>query len=317
VKIPPQSIGVGQYQHDINKGLLERALTGVVENCVNRVGVDLNTASAPLLSYVAGINAAIARNIVAWREENGRFEDRTQLKKVPKLGDKAFDQCAGFLRIAGGKNPLDGTSVHPESYEAAAQVLRRASVGEDEIARGGVSDIEDRICAVYAERPRAPEAGGRARLKGLAALAPLASGAANAKERSDETRIGESLKRLAGEIGVGLPTLRDIVAEIKKPARDPREDAPPVVFRQDVKSFEDLRVGMELVGTVRNVVDFGAFVDVGVKNDGLVHISRMSDRYIRHPMDAVSVGDTVKVWIVSIDAERQKLSLSMRKDKMN
>ncbi|MDR2354857.1 MAG: RNA-binding transcriptional accessory protein [Clostridiales Family XIII bacterium] len=317
VKIPPQNIGVGQYQHDINKGLLERALTGVVENCVNRVGVDLNTASAPLLSYVAGINAAIAKNIVTWREENGPFEDRTQLKKIPKLGDKAFDQCAGFLRIAGGRNPLDGTSVHPESYEAAVAVLRHVSVGEDEIARGGVSDIEDRICAVYAETPRVPETGGRVRLKGFAALAPLSSAARAADTKSDEARIGESLKRLAEEIGVGLPTLRDIVAEIKKPARDPREDAPPVVFRQDVKSFADMQVGMELVGTVRNVVDFGAFVDVGVKNDGLVHISRMSDRYIRHPLDAVSVGDTVKVWIVSIDAEKQKLSLSMRKDKLN
>ncbi|MDR2088255.1 MAG: RNA-binding transcriptional accessory protein [Clostridiales Family XIII bacterium] len=273
VKIPPQSIGVGQYQHDINQGLLDRALTGVVENCVNRVGVDLNTASAPLLSYVAGINAAIAKNIVAWREENGGFEDRKQLKKVPKLGDKSFGQCAGFLRIAGGKNPLDGTSVHPESYRAAAEILKRASVGEDEIARGGVPDIE--------------------------------------------ARVGESLKRLAEELGVGLPTLRDIVAEIRKPARDPREDAPPPVFRRDVKSFDDLKVGMELVGTVRNVVDFGAFVDVGVKNDGLVHISRMSDRYIRHPMDVVSVGDTVKVWIVGVDAEKQKLALSMRKDKIN
>jgi uncharacterized protein len=288
-----------------------------VENCVNRVGVDLNTASAPLLSYVAGINAAIAKNIVSWREENGRFEDRTQLKKVPKLGDRAFDQCAGFLRISGGKNPLDGTCVHPESYEAAAQVLRRASVGEDDIARGGVSDIEDRICAVYAVRPPASETDKRARLKGFAALAPLASAMQTADTRPDAARIGESLRRLAEEIGVGLPTLRDIVAEIRKPARDPREDAPPVVFRRDVKSFADLQVGMELVGTVRNVVDFGAFVDVGVKNDGLVHISRMSDRYIRHPMDAVRVGDTVKVWIVSIDAERQKLSLSMRKDKMN
>jgi uncharacterized protein len=321
VKIPPQSIGVGQYQHDINQGLLARALTGVVENCVNRVGVDLNTASASLLSYVAGINAGVAKNIIAWREENGRFEDRFQLKKIPKLGDKAFDQCAGFLRIAGGKNPLDGTSVHPESYGAASEILKRVSVSEAEIARGGVSDIEARICAAYAEKPAAPQAPandrGRARLKGFAALAPLVSAARAADEKPDEAHIGESLKRLAAEIGIGLPTLRDIVAEIRKPARDPREDAPPVVFRRDVRSFADLRVGMELVGTVRNVVDFGAFVDIGVKNDGLVHISRMSERYIRHPLDAVSVGDTVKVWIVSIDAEKQKLALSMRKDKLN
>jgi uncharacterized protein len=236
------------------------------------------------------------------------------------LGDKTFDQCAGFLRIASGKNPLDGTSVHPESYGAAAEILKRAAVSEAEIARGGVLDIEARICTAYAERSAAPAPAndrGRARVKGFAALAPLVSNAGAEKEKPDEARLGESLKRLAAEIGVGLPTLRDIVAEIRKPARDPREDAPPVVFRRDVKSFADLRVGMELVGTVRNVVDFGAFVDVGVKNDGLVHISRMSDRYIRHPMDVVSVGDTVKVWIVSIDAEKQKLALSMRKDKLN
>jgi uncharacterized protein len=317
VKIPPQSIGVGQYQHDINKGLLDRALTGVVENCVNRVGVDLNTASASLLSYVAGVNAAIAKNIVSWREENGRFDDRRQLKKVPKLGDKAFDQCAGFLRISEGKNPLDGTSVHPESYGAAAEILKRTSVGESEISAGGVPDIEERICAAYAEqqhaRTRTDAGGGRARVKGFAALAPLASGARAAGDRRDEAKLGESLKKLAEDIGVGLPTLRDIVAEIRKPARDPREDAPPVVFRRDVKSFEDMKVGMEFTGTVRNVVDFGAFVDIGVKNDGLVHISRMSDRYVRHPMDVVSVGDTVKVWIVSIDAEKQKIGLSMQK----
>jgi uncharacterized protein len=311
VKIPPQSIGVGQYQHDINKGLLDRALTGVVENCVNRVGVDLNTASASLLSYVAGVNAAIAKNIVAWRDENGRFDDRRQLKKVPKLGDKAFDQCAGFLRISEGKNPLDGTSVHPESYGAAAEILKRASVGESDISAGGIPDIEERICAVYAERRETGE--GRARVKGLAALAPLASSAQTAGGRPNEAKLGESLKKLSADIGVGLPTLRDIVAEIRKPARDPREDAPPVIFRRDVKSFEDMKVGMEFVGTVRNVVDFGAFVDIGVKNDGLVHISRMSDQYVRHPMDVVSVGDTVKVWIVSIDAEKQKIGLSMRK----
>jgi uncharacterized protein len=321
VKIPPQSIGVGQYQHDVNKGLLERALTGVVENCVNRVGVDLNTASASLLSYVAGVNAAIARNIVAWREANGRFDDRGQLKKVPKLGDKSFDQCAGFLRIQGGKNPLDGTSVHPESYGAAAEILKRTAVGEDDIASGGVPDIENRICAAYAERKgdaraKAEPSGRGARLKGFAALAVLASPEKTA-DGPDEARLGECLKKLATDIGVGLPTLRDIVAEIRKPARDPREDAPPVVFRRDVKSFADLKVGMEFVGTVRNVVDFGAFVAIGVKNDGLVHISRMSDKYIRHPMDVVRVGDTVKVWIASVDAEKQKLGLSMRKDNLN
>jgi uncharacterized protein len=219
---------------------------------------------------------------------------------------------------------LDGTSVHPESYGAAAEILKRAAVGETEIARGGVVDIEERLCVAYAKPATAPAAKadrGRARVKGFAALAPLASGAgasgADAAGKPNEALLSESLKRMAAEIGVGLPTLRDIVAEIRKPARDPREDAPPVVFRQDVKSFADLKVGMEFVGTVRNVVDFGAFVDIGVKHDGLVHISRMSDRYIRHPMDAVSVGDTVKVWIVNVDIEKQQIGLSMRKDKMN
>ncbi|MDR0570213.1 MAG: RNA-binding transcriptional accessory protein [Clostridiales Family XIII bacterium] len=280
VKIPPKSIGVGQYQHDINQGKLESALGGVVENCVNRVGVDLNTASASLLSYVAGVNAAVARNIVNWRDENGGFDDRRQLKKVPKLGEKAFAQCAGFLRISGGKNPLDSTSVHPESYAAAREILKRAKVTDEEIARGGATDIEERLRAAYGVEP-----------EGTAGL----------------------FRALAGEIGVGYPTLLDIIAEIKKPARDPREDAPPVVFRQDVKGLEDLRVGMELQGTVRNVVDFGAFVDIGVKNDGLVHISRMSGKFVRHPMDVVSVGDNVRVWIESIDPERHKIGLSMVK----
>jgi uncharacterized protein len=324
VKIPPQNIGVGQYQHDINQGLLDKALTGVVENCVNRVGVDLNTASASLLSYVAGVNAGVAKNIVAWREENGGFSDRKQLMKVPKLGEKAFGQCAGFLRIADGKNPLDSTSVHPESYKAAAEILGRAGVGEDEIAKGGVRDIEERIYAAYAPDARKRGEAQReapARMKGLGALAALkpsgAEGGAGAAGGTgiDEKRLGPCLKRLAEEIGVGAPTLADIVAEIKKPGRDPREDAPPVVFRRDVRSIDDLQVGMEMMGTVRNVVDFGAFVDIGVKTDGLVHISRMSKRFINHPMDVVNVGDTVKVWIDSVDAARQKIGLSMVPDK--
>jgi uncharacterized protein len=280
VKIPPRSIGVGQYQHDLNPVRLERALTGVVENCVNRVGVDLNTASASLLGCVAGVNAAIAKSIVAWREENGGFTDRKQLKKAPKLGEKAYHQCAGFLRVAGGKNPLDATSVHPESYPAATALLRRVGVTGAELASGGVSDIEQRVRAAVG--------------------ADLAG----------------SLKTLADELGVGLPTLRDIVAEIKKPARDPREDAPPVVFRRDVRSFDDLAVGMELTGTVRNVVDFGAFVDIGVKQDGLVHISRMSERFIQRPADAAAVGDTVTVWVTSIDREKKKIGLSMVRDKL-
>ena len=270
VKIPPQSIGVGQYQHDLNQAALERALTGVVENVVNRVGVDLNTASASLLGYVSGISAAIAKNIVAYREEHGAFTDRRQLKKVPKLGAKAYLNCAGFLRIAGGKNPLDATSVHPESYPVALEVLRRAGVEPEALARGGVPDIAQR----------------------LGDLAPLAA-----------------------ELGVGAPTLRDIVAELETPGRDPRDDAPEVVFSRSVRDFDDLEAGMELTGTVRNVVDFGAFVDIGVKQDGLVHISKLADRFVKHPSEVVSVGDTVTVWVTGVDKDRGKISLSMVKGK--
>ena len=251
VKIPPKSMGVGQYQHDLNQAAFDTALTGAVENVVNRVGVDLNTASASLLGYVAGIGALVAKNVVAYREANGPFTDRRQLKKVPKLGDKAFKQCAGFLRIRGGKEFLDNTGVHPESYDIAREVIRRGEI--------------------------------------------------------------EDIPALAKELDVGLPTLRDIIAEIKKPGRDPRDDAPPVIFSRAVKSFDDLTVGMELTGTVRNVVDFGAFVDIGVKQDGLVHISKMANRFIRHPSDVVSVGDTVTVWVSNIDKARGKIGLSMVK----
>lgn len=271
VKIPPQAIGVGQYQHDLNQAALERALTGVVESVVNRVGVDLNTASASLLGYVSGISAAVAKNIVAYREEHGAFADRRELKKVPKLGAKAFQNCAGFLRIAGGANPLDATSVHPESYQAARELLKRAKVKPEALARGGVPDIA--------------------------------------------SRLGD-LPALAAELGVGLPTLRDIVAELEKPGRDPRDDAPPVVFNRTVRDFDDLAVGMELAGTVRNVVDFGAFVDVGVKQDGLVHISELADRFVRHPSEVVTVGDTVTVWVSGVDKDRGKISLTMVKEKL-
>ncbi|MDR1590135.1 MAG: RNA-binding transcriptional accessory protein [Oscillospiraceae bacterium] len=249
VKIPPKSMGVGQYQHDVNQTALDAALTGVVENVVNRVGVDLNTASASLLSYVAGIGNAVAKNIVAYRETNGAFVDRKLLKKVPKLGDKAFKQCAGFLRIRDGGNMLDNTGVHPESYAAAEKLL--------------------------------------------------------------ELGLDCDLPALSAKLGVGLPTLRDIVAELQKPGRDPRDDAPPVVFSRSVRSFDDLTAGMELTGTVRNVVDFGAFVDIGVKQDGLVHVSKMANRFIRHPSEVVAVGDTVKVWVSGIDKERGKISLTM------
>ena len=270
VKIPPQSIGVGQYQHDLNAAALERALTGVVENVVNRVGVDLNTASASLLGYVAGVSATVAKNIVAYREENGAYTDRRQLKKVPKLGAKAYQNCAGFLRISGGANPLDATSVHPESYPVAREVLKRAGVKPEALANGGVPDVAQRVGDVAA---------------------------------------------LAAELGVGAPTLRDIIAELEKPGRDPRDDAPEAVFSRSGRDFDDLAPGMELTGTVRNVVDFGAFVDVGVKQDGLVHISKLADRFVRHPSEVVSVGDTVTVWVTAVDKQRGKISLSMVKGK--
>ena len=277
VKIDPKSIGVGQYQHDINQKLLEGALTNVVEDCVNRVGVDLNTASPSLLSYIAGVNMGIAKNIVAYREEHGRFNNRKELMKVPKLGEKAFNQCAGFMRITEGENPLDATSVHPESYGAAQAMMEKLGVDPEAVQSGGDKDMEKKIKAAY----------------------PAKS-------------LNQSIAAMASDLGVGEMTLTDIIEEMKKPARDPREDAPPVIFRNDVKSFEDLKIDMEMTGTVRNVVDFGAFVDIGVKNDGLVHISQLSDKYVKHPMDVVSVGDTVKVKIISIDYDKKKVGLTMK-----
>ena len=277
VKIDPRSIGVGQYQHDMNQKKLAGALGNVVEDCVNRVGVDLNTASPSLLSYVAGINGAIAKNIVTYREENGRFTDRKQLMKVSKLGEKAFNQSAGFLRISGGSEPLDSTSVHPESYKAAKAMMEKLGIDSAAITGGGDKSIEEKIKKAYGEKT-----------------------------------LTKCISAMASELCIGEMTLTDIIEEMKKPARDPREDAPPVIFRNDVKSFEDLKVDMELEGTVRNVVDFGAFVDIGVKSDGLVHISQMSDKYVKHPMDIVSVGDTVKVKIISIDHEKMKIGLTMK-----
>ncbi len=306
VKISPKSIGVGQYQHDMNQAQLEGALANVVEDCVNRVGVDLNTASPSLLSYIAGINMGIAKNIVAYREEHGRFESRRELLKVAKLGEKTYKQCAGFMRISEGKEILDSTSVHPESYKAAEAVLEKLHISKDTIRTGGARDIEGKIRELYpdgAKKEKPAPAG-----KGLAALAVLKK----PEKKKDEKPSAKSLEKLAAEVGIGVPTLTDIIEEIKKPARDPREDAPAVVFRNDVRSFEDLKIDMELTGTVRNVVDFGAFVDIGVKNDGLVHISEMSRNYIKHPMDVVSVGDTVKVKIINIDYDRQKIGLTMK-----
>ena len=276
VKIDPKHIGVGQYQHDMNQKNLSEALGAVVEDCVNRVGVDLNTASPSLLSYVAGISSSVAKNIVAYREENGKFTDRKQLLKVAKLGPKAYEQCAGFLRISDGKEVLDSTSVHPESYEVSRILMKKIGISESDI-KGGVQVIDDKIKSAYPAKTE-----------------------------------NESVRKMAEDIGIGEFTVKDIVAELRKPGRDPREDAPPVVFRNDVRSFEDLKEGMEMSGTVRNVVDFGAFVDIGVKNDGLVHVSQLSDKFVKHPMDVVSVGDTVKVRIIGIDKERGKVSLTMK-----
>lgn len=303
VKISPKHIGVGQYQHDINQGLLDSALTNVVEDCVNRVGVDLNTASPSLLSYIAGINAGIAKNIVSYREENGKFYERKELKKVAKLGDKTFNQCAGFMRIAEGKNPLDSTSVHPESYAAAELMLKKLGIDKSEIGKGSARQIEDKICRMYPVEKKQPKAVSG----GLAALAALLP-----DETDTNENLSKSIEKMAADIGIGVMTLTDIISEIKKPARDPREDAPAVIFRNDVLSFEDLKVDMELTGTVRNVVDFGAFVDIGVKNDGLVHVSQISDKFIKHPMDVVGVGDTVKVKILNIDYEKKKVALTMK-----
>ena len=350
VKIDPKHIGVGQYQHDINQTLLTTALTNVVEDCVNRVGVDLNTASASLLAYISGINSGIAKNIVAYREEHGRFNSRKELLKVAKLGEKTYNQCAGFLRISDGKEPLDATSVHPESYKAAEQMLEKLGIDKSEITRGGYRDIENKILSVYpvklegakkeAKKDDAVGAGAFAaaaanmnggRGKGLGALAALkAQQEEEARKKKEEQRkkakkeqakgpsqeelqrLKKSVEKMAEDLEIGVITLNDIVSEIKKPARDPREGMPPVVFRSDVLSIDDLKVGMEMTGTVRNVVDFGAFVDIGVKNDGLVHISEISNKFIKHPMDAVSVGDTVKVKILGVDYAKGKVSLTMK-----
>ncbi|MER2054037.1 MAG: Tex family protein [Clostridia bacterium] len=271
VKIDPKAIGVGQYQHDLKQNELTEALDGVVEQCVNQVGVEVATASAELLSHVAGIGPALAKNIVAYREENG-IPTRQTLKKVPKLGPKAFEQCAGFLRVADSKNPLDSTGVHPESYDAAKALLEKLGYDLKNL-KGGIPEI------------------------------PL-------KARA----FGE--EKLAAEIGVGLPTLKDMIAELQKPGRDPRDELPKPVLRTDVLDIKDLKPGMELTGTVRNVIDFGAFVDIGVHQDGLVHISRIADKFIRHPSEVLKVGDVVKVWVVSVDEKKQRIGLTMVKGKM-
>lgn len=267
VKIDPKSIGVGQYQHDMNQKKLSEALSGVVEDCVNKVGVDLNTASAPLLAYISGINGTIAKNIVAYREENGSFSERKGLLKVPKLGPKAYEQCAGFMRIQGGKNPLDTTSVHPESYEAAEKLLKKQGYTVADITGGKLTGLSLTI---------------------------------------------KDYKKLAEELGIGEITLRDIVRELEKPARDPRDEMPKPILRTDVLDMKDLTEGMELKGTVRNVIDFGVFVDIGVHQDGLVHISQITNKkFIKHPLEVVSVGDIVDVKVMSVDLQKKRIQLTM------
>lgn len=267
VKIDPKSIGVGQYQHDMNQKKLSDALSGVVEGCVNKVGVDLNTASASLLEYISGISKTVAKNIVAYREANGKFEARSQLLKVAKLGPKAYEQCAGFLRISEGKNPLDTTGVHPESYGAAQKLLEKLGFSKEDIANRSLDGISRKIA---------------------------------------------DYEKLAMELQIGAITLKDIVKELEKPARDPREDMPKPILRSDVLDLKDLTPGMVLKGTVRNVIDFGAFVDIGVHQDGLVHISQMSDKFIKHPLEVVSVGDVVEVKVMSVDAKKQRIQLTMK-----
>ncbi|MEG0768251.1 MAG: helix-hairpin-helix domain-containing protein, partial [Clostridia bacterium] len=265
VKIDPKSIGVGQYQHDLKEAALDDALTGVVEDCVNAVGVDVNTASTSLLSHVSGINATVAQNIVTYREENGPFQSRTSLKKVPRLGPRAFEQCAGFLRISDGKDSLDNTGVHPESYAAAHALLTRCACTPKQAAMGALEKAVQ-TCGV---------------------------------------------DTLAQELHIGAPTLRDIVRELSKPGRDPRDELPPPLLRTDVLTMSDLSVGLSLQGTIRNVTDFGAFVDIGVHRDGLVHISQMSTKRIRHPSEVVCVGDIVTVWVLEVDTSQNRISLTM------
>lgn len=272
VKIDPKAIGVGQYQHDMPQKELSNALDGVVEDCVNSVGVDLNTASAPLLNRVAGISSALAKNIVEYREENGQFNSRTELKNVAKLGPKAFEQCAGFLRVAESKNILDNTAVHPESYGAVKSLLKICKLSENDIKDGKISALKSSVETI-----------------GTCALAK--------------------------EIGIGEPTLIDIINELSKPGRDPRDELPQPLLRTDIMSIEDLKTGMELKGTVRNVIDFGAFVDIGVHQDGLVHISQITDRYIKHPSEVLKVGDIVKVWVLSVDTNKNRIALTMKSPK--
>lgn len=332
VKIDPKSIGVGQYQHDMNQKKLGEALHGVVEDSVNKVGVDLNTASAPLLEYISGISKAIAKNIVDYRETNGRFTNRKQLLKVAKLGPKAFEQCAGFMRITDGDNPLDATSVHPESYGAAEQLLEKLGLSMDDL-----KELQKKAAVKPAKTASQPKPKKQEKKvvirntntamgKALAAAMGGVSLAQDADTKSapaqkQETAVNglerrvKDKKKMAQELGIGEITLTDILKELEKPARDPREDMPAPILRSDVLDMKDLKPGMILKGTVRNVIDFGVFVDIGVHQDGLVHISQITDKYIKHPLEAVSVGDIVDVKVMDVDLTKKRISLTMRIDK--
>lgn len=356
VKIDPKSIGVGQYQHDMNQKKLGEALTGVVEDCVNRVGVDLNTASVSLLSYISGVSKTIAKNIVEYREANGRFNNRRKLLKVPKLGPKAFEQCAGFMRIADGDNPLDATSVHPESYEATGRLLERLDMTMEDVRRLQAQAKKKGTVSAGQNTAGSPEAGnkeqgkkdarakkqvvintntamGKALAAAMGGMVLEGDGKKGAKAAQGQSgNVGKSRgqgtagtavleqkirdkKKLAEELGIGEITLSDILKELEKPARDPREDMPKPILRSDVLDMKDLKPGMVLKGTVRNVIDFGVFVDIGVHQDGLVHISQITDRFIKHPLEAVSVGDVVDVKVLDVDLQKKRIGLTMRLDK--
>ena len=332
VKIDPKSIGVGQYQHDMNQKKLGEALHGVVEDSVNKVGVDLNTASAPLLEYISGISKAIAKNIVDYRETNGRFTNRKQLLKVAKLGPKAFEQCAGFMRITDGDNPLDATSVHPESYGAAEQLLEKLGLSMDDLKELQKKAAVKPVKTASQPKPKKQEKKvvirntNTAMGKALAAAMGGVSLAQDADTKSapaqkQETAVNglerrvKDKKKMAQELGIGEITLTDILKELEKPARDPREDMPAPILRSDVLDMKDLKPGMILKGTVRNVIDFGVFVDIGVHQDGLVHISQITDKYIKHPLEVVSVGDIVDVKVMDVDLTKKRISLTMRIDK--
>ena len=331
VKIDPKSIGVGQYQHDMDQKKLSNALSGVVEDCVNHVGVDLNTASAALLEYISGITKVIAKNIVEYREANGSFRNRAQLLKVPKLGPKAYEQCAGFMRILNGDNPLDATSVHPESYEAALKLMDKLGITMEDVKAFQEKAAKEKESKKKAPAPRQEKpkqkkplvtntntAMGKALLAVLGQTELTAEPAPAKNDKAEVTVSGglekkiKDKKKLAEELGIGELTLEDIVKELEKPARDPRQDMPAPILRSDVLDMKDLKPGMVLKGTVRNVIDFGCFVDIGVHQDGLVHISRITNRYIKHPLEAVSVGDVVDVKVLDVDVKKGRISLTMK-----